>query len=273
MTNPYYTKTGNPRAQSRGLSSQMRSEFDLIEDGFDSVKAANDLKADIDSPAFTGTPTAPTPAVGDGSTKVATTKFVMDAALTAELPGQAGNSGRFLRTNGSTASWVDLDQAFVVVTYADRNDLRTGSYTDDQVAIVEGLGVFVFDTSSAEIDDDETCFAATGGQWILQAPAADVIEAMHEFYASSNPVVLHGSAACSITSVNAVTQVSFTGTVSGAEVGDPVVATPPDALSARVSCFARVTSPSTVTIYINNPSAATATLVAGTWQLAVFKES
>lgn len=36
-------------------------------------------KAPLDSPAFTGTPTAPTPASGDDSTKVATTEFVQAA--------------------------------------------------------------------------------------------------------------------------------------------------------------------------------------------------
>ena len=36
------------------------------------------LKADIDSPTFTGTPTAPTPTAGDSSTKLATTEFVLD---------------------------------------------------------------------------------------------------------------------------------------------------------------------------------------------------
>lgn len=38
-------------------------------------------KAPIDSPAFTGTPTAPTPTPGDDSEKVATTAFVADADL------------------------------------------------------------------------------------------------------------------------------------------------------------------------------------------------
>lgn len=34
------------------------------------------LKAPLASPAFTGTPTAPTPTTGDSSTKIATTAFV-----------------------------------------------------------------------------------------------------------------------------------------------------------------------------------------------------
>lgn len=40
------------------------------------AEAAEALKAPIDSPAFTGIPTAPIPAAGDDSTKVATTGFV-----------------------------------------------------------------------------------------------------------------------------------------------------------------------------------------------------
>lgn len=36
-------------------------------------------KADLDSPSFTGTPTAPTPTSGDDSTKIATTSFVKNA--------------------------------------------------------------------------------------------------------------------------------------------------------------------------------------------------
>ena len=36
------------------------------------------FKADVDSPAFTGTPTAPTPADDDDSTRIATTEFVVD---------------------------------------------------------------------------------------------------------------------------------------------------------------------------------------------------
>jgi hypothetical protein len=39
-----------------------------------------------DSPNFTGTPTAPTPTIGDDSTKIATTEFVQDAIATGSIP-------------------------------------------------------------------------------------------------------------------------------------------------------------------------------------------
>ena len=44
------------------------------------------LKAPLASPAFTGTPTAPTPATSDNSTKVATTEYVK-ASITAASAG------------------------------------------------------------------------------------------------------------------------------------------------------------------------------------------
>ena len=44
-------------------------------------KGQLDLKADLASPALTGTPTAPTAAVATDSTQIATTEFVKDAGL------------------------------------------------------------------------------------------------------------------------------------------------------------------------------------------------
>lgn len=43
------------------------------------IKYLNDYKANLDSPAFTGTPTAPTASSGTSSTQVATTAFVQNA--------------------------------------------------------------------------------------------------------------------------------------------------------------------------------------------------
>ena len=72
------------------------------------VDAADDLKADLDSPALTGTPTAPTATTGTNTTQIATTAFVQQAAFEAALPNQSGNSGKFLTTDGSDASWTNI---------------------------------------------------------------------------------------------------------------------------------------------------------------------
>lgn len=50
-----------------------------VQDVLTAIWIALALKAPLASPAFTGTPTAPTPTAGDNSTKVATTAFVKNA--------------------------------------------------------------------------------------------------------------------------------------------------------------------------------------------------
>lgn len=139
--NPYYNYTdGVPIAGSRGTSFSVRNEFALVGAGFDaiSVKFPNfgtvinassaevnylvgvtssiqtqiNAKGAIAGQAWTGIHdftlaalTAPTPTLGDSSTKVATTAFVASTALAASLPGQTGNAGRVMHTNGTVAYW------------------------------------------------------------------------------------------------------------------------------------------------------------------------
>lgn len=69
------------------------------------VDGALAAKANVDSPALTGTPTAPTPANTDNSTRLATTAFVVQMAFQSALPAQAGNAGKWLKTDGANASW------------------------------------------------------------------------------------------------------------------------------------------------------------------------
>ncbi|MFZ6757972.1 hypothetical protein ACO0K9_12255 [Undibacterium sp. Ji50W] len=186
MTNPYYAQTGVPVAQSRGVSVSVKSEFGLIQAGFEGVNTQfggkgniagqawtgthdytgatltmatpapgdNSTKgattafvaatvsayaplnspaltgsptaptaafgtnssqiatmatllpyAPLNSPALTGIPTAPTATVGTNSTQIATMAAITNQVLTATLPGQAGKAGSSLITDGSTAFW------------------------------------------------------------------------------------------------------------------------------------------------------------------------
>ena len=57
------------------------------------------------NPALTGTPTAPTATVGTNTTQIATTAFVTATSFVSALPGQAGNAGKFVTTDGTNASW------------------------------------------------------------------------------------------------------------------------------------------------------------------------
>lgn len=56
--------------------------------------------------SFSGAITVKTQAAGDSSTNAASTAFVAGAAFSSALPGQSGNAGKFVTTNGSVASWA-----------------------------------------------------------------------------------------------------------------------------------------------------------------------
>lgn len=66
---------------------------------------------------FTGsTITVPTATAGDATNNAASTAFVSATAFSAALPGQAGNAGKFVRTDGTTASWSDLVDTPLVIS-------------------------------------------------------------------------------------------------------------------------------------------------------------
>lgn len=94
------------------------SEFDVE---FNALQTAVNSKANSISPAFTGTPTAPTASAGTNSTQIATTEFVT-TAVTASFP-----TGGIIMWSGSIATipsgWVlcngtsgtpDLRNRFVI---------------------------------------------------------------------------------------------------------------------------------------------------------------
>jgi len=72
------------------------------------VQTQLDGKAGLASPAFTGTPTAPTASTGTNTTQVATTAFVQQVAFNNTLPSQTGNSGKYVTTDGTNASWATI---------------------------------------------------------------------------------------------------------------------------------------------------------------------
>ena len=91
--------------------------------------------APLASPALTGTPTAPTAAANTNTTQVATTAFVTSALSTSGLPSQSGNNGKFLTTNGSSASWATGVSGSGTLNYIPRfsssSALSNSSLSDD----------------------------------------------------------------------------------------------------------------------------------------------
>jgi hypothetical protein len=99
----------------------------------DHIHPTDTTRAALASPTFTGTPAAPTAALGTNTTQIATTAYVKTEisnstaanvsgtvaianggtgqttaanAINALVPSQASNSGKVLGTNGSVVSWV-----------------------------------------------------------------------------------------------------------------------------------------------------------------------
>ena len=72
-----------------------------IDTEFNNIATAVATKADLASPAFTGSPTAPTPTAGDNDTSVATTAFVQ-AAVNALYPVGSIYTNASVSTNPNT---------------------------------------------------------------------------------------------------------------------------------------------------------------------------
>lgn len=82
-----------------------------------------DAKGAISGQAWTGahnytgaTITVPTATAGDATNNAASTAFVSATAFSAALPGQSGNAGRFVSTDGSAANWVPATGTVVIVS-------------------------------------------------------------------------------------------------------------------------------------------------------------
>jgi len=88
-----------------------------INDEFDAIQTAVNSKANIGSPALTGTPTAPTAAAGTDTTQIATTAFVTTATdnintLSAFTLVESGTD-LLINYNGTTVAKITSDGAFV----------------------------------------------------------------------------------------------------------------------------------------------------------------
>lgn len=97
-----------------GSVTPTHTELNYVDGVTSAIQTQIDLKAPLASPALTGTPTAPTATAGDNTTKIATTAFVVATSLNTNLPGQTGNGGKLITTDGTTASWsATIDNAVV----------------------------------------------------------------------------------------------------------------------------------------------------------------
>lgn len=65
--------------------------------------------------------------------------------------------------------------------YDNRDSLRLLSPALNDSVVIDPLGLFMWHDSITEPDDDETCFNTSGGQWLLELPAWELIDAITLF--------------------------------------------------------------------------------------------
>lgn len=120
MSNRSYNVTGSPGSSLFGSSAVIRSEFLDIQTGFTEIEGEIDAKAAIAGQTYTGTHD-----FTGGVTKVATpatasdavTKLYVDGiSFSPALPGQTGNAGKVITTDGTTASWAAVTEVLAKTT-------------------------------------------------------------------------------------------------------------------------------------------------------------
>ena len=92
-----YTKTTDFAAKDALLSGNALKIINgtEINTEFNGIQTAVNTKADNNSPAFTGVPTAPSPSVGTNTTQIATTGYVIAAVAAEALSGNAALQGMY----------------------------------------------------------------------------------------------------------------------------------------------------------------------------------
>lgn len=327
----YYIRTYNPQPTTRVASTDLKNEFQAVENGLASAEAA-DGKAIRAPEATTALPSAASRALkvlsfdGSGNPRTTIAETDLAAAVTAASNAATSESNAALSETAAAASAIAADASADaaaasaasiaggpvasvngmtgVVTlaliasyeYDNRAALRSLSPANVDAAVVKGLGMFIWESGSTEPDDDESCFVTATGRWLLQAASWDLVDAwqLPEFeerdaYDEDEPLrfassfasnVLTGTATCSITSVSTLASTSFTGTVTGAALGDRVIATPPAELgvnageTGRLGYHAWVSAANTVTVMLTNASASSANTNAAirtAWPITVIK--
>lgn len=218
-------------------------------------------------------------------------KHAQDAAASATAAAASAGSlamptitvadaGREINVNPAGNGWV-LGSRLRRIGYDNRADLRALTPLADDLALVEGLGLFQHFAGADEgPDDDETAFQTASGYWLLICPSWDVVEACtlqeRDYRNGRIDAASRVSATSAQSTITLVAGASttFSVTVPGAAVNAGVVAVPPAWPShPAVTVYARVTSANTVTVSIGNgASSGSAGFGAGDWQVTVFNK-
>jgi len=113
LASPTFTGTVSGITKSMVGLGSVDNTTDLAKPISTATQNGLDLKANLASPALTGSPTAPTQTAGDNSTKIATTAYVNSLVSTGIFSGTFTFSG----TGSATVfTFDDIDEAGMLIT-------------------------------------------------------------------------------------------------------------------------------------------------------------
>lgn len=242
----YYTRTYNPQPTTRVASTDLKNEFQAVENGLASAETA-DGKAIRAPEATTALPSAASRALkvlsfdGSGNPRTTIAETDLAAAVTAAGNAAASASNAAASKTAAAASAVAADASAIaaaasaasiaggpvtsvngmtgIVTlaliasyeYDNRAALRSLSPANGDAAVVKGLGMFLWESGSTEPDDDESCFATASGCWLLAAAGWDLVDA---WQAPDQQVLADDDEDESLRFASKVITTTFTNTVS-----------------------------------------------------------
>jgi hypothetical protein len=186
-----------------------------IDTEFNNIATAISTKADLASPAFTGTPTGVTQSAGNNSTALATTAFVQ-AALSALYPVGSIYTNATSSTNPGTSlgfgTWTAFGAGRVMVGFNASNTLfdtaeETGGSADSIV-------VSHTHTATSTVTDPTHSHASSGSSTVIVGNAAvgNVPAGGSTVVPTGNNTLLAASTGISVATTNASTGVSGTDT-------------------------------------------------------------
>ncbi|WYV99193.1 tail fiber protein [Pseudomonas phage vB_PpuM-KoPa-4] len=182
------------------------AKTEYVDSQVSTLNSAINLKANIASPSFTGTPTAPTPTANDNSSKIATTAFVQSSrrnysgsvlSVTTNTTFTISNSG-YLYQAGADNLTVTIPVAGTVpvgTTYSFRNN-RSSNFT-----ISVPTGSIIADGSSTP-----STLILAGGEWV------EITNNNTSWYVAARGTLSEGSTAAEVALKAPLASPAFTGT-------------------------------------------------------------
>jgi hypothetical protein len=181
----FYLISGNDRVNRNGDTYTGTHDFTGATISASAITATTPAVSDDSTNAATTAwvqdylayaPTAATPSNGDNSTRIATTAFAVQLAFAAALPGMTGSAGKFLRTDGTNASWENL-----TITRSARTsntilaasdcfkliDITSGTFTQtftSAVTLGAGWYCYIKNSGTGDITLDPNGTQTIGGQ-------------------------------------------------------------------------------------------------------------